>query len=345
MPRIVLAIVTGLASLMLASSQPAFAQDAAGFQAYLTQLRAAALAEGVSAATLDRVLPTLTFSETAIRIDQKASGGGGSGAIPMFTGSDEQRAIIGKAGPGRDKYRELRPQLDQIERELGVPPGIILAIYGKESNFGSYTGNFDTISALATLAYEGRRRALFEGEAIAALKMVDRGVPRTKLTGSWAGAMGKPQFLPSVYLRLAVDEDRNGFADIWDSEADAMASIANYLVAAGWRADRPWGVAVDAPSGFDRSAYRNRTVPTRCPRVFERHSRWMTLAEWEQLGFRPQAGFWPQDKGRILATLLEPDGPGNTAYLLTGNYRAILDYNCSNFYAMGVGLLADQIQR
>ncbi|WP_420605246.1 lytic murein transglycosylase [Novosphingopyxis sp.] len=344
MPRKVLAIVTCMASLLLVGSQPAFAQDAYGFQTYLTQLRAAALAEGVGAETLDRVLPTLEFSESAIRIDQKASGGGGTGPIPMFTGSDEQRAIVGKAGPGRDKYLQIKPQLDQIERELGVPPGIILAIYGKESNFGSYTGNFDTISALATLAYEGRRRALFESEAIAALKMVDRGVPRYKLTGSWAGAMGKPQFLPSVYLRLAVDEDRNGFADIWDSEADAMASIANYLVAAGWRRDRPWGVAVDVPAGFDRNAYRNLTVPTRCPRVFERHTRWLTLAEWERLGFRAQRGFWPQEKDQILATLLEPDGPGNTAYLLTQNYRAILDYNCSNFYAMGVGLLADQIQ-
>ena len=344
MPRKYLAIVTCMALLLLAGSQPALAQDATGFQSYLNELRAAALAEGVSTQTLDRVLPTLEFSETAIRIDQKASGGGGSGPIPMFTGSDEQRAIIGKAGPGRDKYLQIKPQLDQIERELGVPPGIILAIYGKESNFGTYTGNFDTIGALATLAYEGRRRELFQSEAIAALKMVDRGVPRYKLTGSWAGAMGKPQFLPTVYLRLAVDEDRNGFADIWDSEADAMASIANYLVAAGWRRDRPWGVAVDVPAGFDRNAYRNLTVPTRCPRVFERHSRWLTLAEWERLGFRAQQGFWPADKDRILATLLEPDGPGNTAYLLTQNYRAILDYNCSNFYAMGVGLLADQIQ-
>ena len=344
MPRNIILAAACFGSLFLAGSQPVLAQDATGYQAYLPQLRAAALADGVSAQTLDRVLPTLEFSETAISIDQRASGGGGSGPIPMFTGSDEQRAIVGKAGPGRDKYRQLQPQLDQIERELGVPPGIILAIYGKESNFGSYTGNFDTIGALATLAYEGRRRALFESEAVAALKMVDRGVPRYKLTGSWAGAMGKPQFLPSVYLRLAVDEDRDGFADIWDSEADAMASIANYLVAAGWRRDRPWGVAVDVPSGFDRQAYRNKTVPTRCPRVFERHSRWMTLAEWERLGFRAQQGYWPQEKEQILATLLEPDGPGNTAYLLTQNYRAILDYNCSNFYAMGVGLLASQIQ-
>ena len=124
---------------------------------------------------------------------------------------------------------------------------------------------------------------------------------------------------------------------------DGLASIGNYLQNAGWRDDVPWGVAVNVPSGLNRAALANRTHATRCPRVHERHSRWLTMAEWRDLGIRPQSGTWPDDD--ILATLLEPDGPGATAYLLTSNYRAILDYNCSNFYALSVGLLADEIAR
>ena len=173
------------------------------------------------------------------------------------------------------------------------------------------------------------------------MKMMDRGVSREQLKGSWAGATGNPQFLPSIYLRLARDGDGDGRADIWNSEADTLASIGNYFVNAGWRAGQPWGFAVSVPAGFDRSMVRNQLVSPRCPRVFERHSGWRTIAEWRALGIMPQGAAWPDD--RVLATLMEPDGQGATAYLLTGNYRVILDYNCSNFYALSVGLLADAI--
>jgi len=168
-------------------------------------------------------------------------------------------------------------------------------------------------------------------------------VPREKLVGSWAGAFGGPQFLPSVYLRLARDGDGDGMADIWTSEADTLTSIANYFVNAGWRKGQPWGFAVTVPAGLDRAAIANKTVAPRCPRVFDRHSRWKTMAEWRALGIVPQTRAWPGDN--VQATLLEPDGPGRTGYLLTGNYRVILDYNCSNFYALSVGLLADEVER
>jgi lytic murein transglycosylase len=219
----------------------------------------------------------------------------------------------------------------------------MVAIWGHETNYGRVMGGFDLPRALASLAYEGRRRELFAGEFIATLKMIDRGVPRDKLVGSWAGAFGGPQFLPSVYLRLAVDGDGDGLADIWRSEADTLASIANYFVNAGWRPGQPWGVAVRVPEGFNRAAVVGRTVAPRCPRVHERHSRWKTIGEWRALGLMPQGRNWPADN--VQATLLEPDGPGRTAYLLTGNYRVILDYNCSNFYALSVGLLADEVER
>lgn len=321
----------------------AHAQNEQSFDSYFATLLAKARNEGITNSTIEQVRPTVSLNTTALRIEQRARGGSAdpNSVIPPFTGSDEQRAILGKAGPGRDVYQRLQFQLTQIERDIGVPPGIILAIYGKESNYGSYTGNFDTLGALASLAYEGRRRTLFENEFFAALKMIDRGTPRDSLRGSFAGAMGKPQFLPSVYLRLAVDADGDGNKDIWNSEADAMASIANYLKNAGWQRGKRWGMAVAVPSTFNRASVRSNSVPQRCKRVFERHSKWLTVAEWRALGIVPVSARTLADDE--LAALLEPDFEGKTAYLLTSNYRAILDYNCSNFYALSVGLLADEI--
>ena len=140
---------------------------------------------------------------------------------------------------------------------------------------------------------------------------------------------------------MARDGDGDGRADIWTSEADALASIGNYFVRAGWRRGQPWGVPVTVPSALDRARIANRTVAPRCPRVMERHSRWLSMAEWRALGVMPAGGQTLPDSA--MATLLEPDGRGRTAYLLTSNYRVILDYNCSNFYALSVGLLADAV--
>ncbi len=337
--------VTAVAALIIAGagSQAAYAQDEAGFQAYLGQLRQQALADGVTARTADAVFPTLTLNDRVIALDRAQPGSGSSSAIPAFAPYRAQHVDAARIGRGRQTYLAQRGRLQRIERETGVPESIMVAIWGHETNYGSYTGNFDLLRSLASLAYEGRRRTLFAGEFIAGLKMLDRGVTREQLKGSWAGATGNPQFLPSIYLRLARDGDGDGRADIWNSPADTLASIANYFANAGWRAGQPWGVAVTVPSGFDRTQIRNRLVSPRCPRVFERHSGWRTMAEWRALGIAPQGARLPADL--VMATLLEPDGPGATAYLLTGNYRVILDYNCSNFYALSVGLLADAVER
>jgi len=159
------------------------------------------------------------------------------------------------------------------------------------------------------------------------------------LVGSFAGAFGNPQFLPSVYLRLATDGDGDGRANIFSNRADTFASIANYLKDAGWRTGQPWGVRAAVPRGFNVDAYRTELVSPVCSRVHERHSQWKTVAEWRDLGVQPQR-FLPDD---TLTSLFQPDGPGQPAWLLTGNYRVILEYNCSNYYAMSVGLLADEI--
>ncbi|WP_443018699.1 lytic murein transglycosylase [Sphingomonas sp. 7/4-4] len=325
------------------AAAPAIAQDESGFQAYLQTLGRQAVAEGVTRRTVDRVIPTLTFNARVVELDRQQPETRPNAPISPFEPYRVKHVDAARIGQGRSAWQRQRPRLARIERETGVPESIMVAIWGHETNYGRVMGGFDLPRALASLAYEGRRRDLFASEFIATLKMIDRGVPREKLVGSWAGAFGGPQFLPSVYLRLAVDGDGDGLADIWSSEADTLASIANYFVNAGWRPGQPWGIAVRVPDGFNRAAIAGRTTAPRCPRVFERHSRWKTIAEWRALGLVPQGKGWPADN--VQATLLEPDGPGRTAYLLTGNYRVILDYNCSNFYALSVGLLADEVER
>jgi membrane-bound lytic murein transglycosylase B len=340
----------GLLVLAVASSitQASVAQvdsaPASGFRQYLSEVKGRAVAAGVSAAVAERVLSSISYNDQVVRIDrgQPETNANSTASIPDFAPYRARHVDAARISQGRVKYTSLRPTLSRIEAETGVPEEIMLSIYGNETNYGKITGNYNAPEALASLAYEGRRRSLFEGELIAVLKMIERGVPQYAITGSWAGALGKPQFLPSVYLRLARDGDGDGYADIWRSEVDAMTSIANYFVMSGWRRDEEWGFAVNVPTNINRTAIRPKITPLRCPRVMERHSQWKTISEWKKLGIAPQRGYWP--KGDMLATLLEPDGVGKTGYLLGSNYRVILDYNCSNFYALSVGLLANEIR-
>ena len=330
-----------LVGMIIGCASMASAQDEQGFQSYLQSLRGEAIGQGVSEKTLNSVLPSLSLSERVIELDRAQPGGSGTSSIPAFAPYRAKHVDNARISRGKRAYVAQQSRLAEIERQSGVPASIMIAIWGHETNYGSYTGNFDLVRSLATLAYEGRRRPLFAQEFIDALKIVDRGISRDTLKGSWAGATGNPQFLPSIYLRLARDGDGDGKADIWNNEADTLASIANYFVNAGWRAGQPWGIAVTLPANFREEAVVNRLTSPRCPRVFERHSGWHAMAEWRALGIIPQSGTWPADS--VEATLLQPDGVGKTAYLLTGNYRVILDYNCSNFYALSVGLLADAI--
>lgn len=316
------------------------ASQQSGFAQFAQQLRTQAAAEGVSSATLDQIIPNLIFLPRVIELDRAQPGGAPGTAIPRFAPYRARHVDTARIERGRSRYVSLRPLLQRVEAETGVPEEIMIAIYGHETNYGSFTGNFDLLNSLASLAYEGRRRALFTAEFIATAKMMDRGYPRSKLKGSWAGATGYPQFLPSMYLRVARDGDGDGRADIWASEPDALASIANYFVNAGWRRGVPWGVSASIPDGLDTSRFDARTTSPRCERVFARHSQWKTVSEWRAMGIQPQR---PILRDTEMATLFQPDGPNTPAWLLTGNYRVILDYNCSNFYALSVGLLADAV--
>jgi len=331
---------SGLVALVLGLvlALPACAQDTS-FGAYMQQVAAKARSEGVSENAI-AVLFDLTPNQRVIALDRDnvSSGGSSSGFPPLAPYLRDHNSAARIAG-GRRVYARLRPLAAEVEARYGVPEQIVIAIWGHETSYGAVRGNFDLARSLASLAWEGRRRELFERELIDVLKIIDSGVPRSTLVGSWAGAFGNPQFLPSVYLRTAVDGDGDGRRDIWTSEVDTLHSIANYFRDAGWRRGQPWGVRVFTPNSVDRSSITTRMVSPVCPRVHVRHSRWLTVREWRERGVIPQAPIGDD----VMAALFEPDGPAAPSYLLTQNYRVILEYNCSNYYAMSVGLLADEI--
>lgn len=318
---------------------PAQAQSNLGFDAYLQLLIARARAEGVSEATLARMTSGLEPNQRVISLDRNQPGSSSGSGYPPLAPYIASHVDAARISGGRSARANWSGVIRAIEREYGVPGEILVAIWGHETAYGAVKGGFDLSQALATLAWEGRRRELFASEWVALMKVADKGYARSELKGSWAGAFGNPQFLPSVYLRLAADGDGDGRADIMNNGADALASIANYFRDAGWREGQPWGVRASVPSGFDVSAYRTRIVAPTCPRVHERHSAYKTVREWRSLGVQPQRALGDD----VLATLFQPDGAGTPAWLLTSNYRVILEYNCSNYYAMSVGLLADEI--
>jgi lytic murein transglycosylase len=314
------------------------APTSSGFEQYKLYLSALARSQGISEATAREVL-SLRLNQRAIDLDraQRPSGtpSARQAAIAPYLRQHVTPTLIWR---GQSLYYSLWPRLAAIEANYGVDSATLLGIYGKETSFGRVTGSFDLLEALTSLAWEGRRRHLFEKEALAAMQLLDAGVPRSRLRGSYAGATGYPQFMPSAVLRLRADGDGDGHADIWGNEADAMASIANFLREAGWKKGLPWGGPANVPPGLDRSAIQP-TAQSSC--VAERkQSRTMTVAEWRKLGVTPR-GFSLADGEN--ASLIEP--LGEMPYLVTGNYRAILAYNCSNLYAMSVLGLADSIAR
>ncbi len=314
-----------------------------GFEAWLSTYRATAQAAGIRPATLDAAFAGLRYSPRVVALDRAQPDDSGSTANQF---ADYLAKRLEPVRESRGQATKLRyyDRLASLEASTGVPRHIVLGIWGMESSYGAVTGSFDVVRSLASLAYDGRRRTLFTKELTAALTIIDRNLAdRTKLRGSWAGAMGQPQFLPSSFVAYSADGDGDGRADIWDSGEDVAASISRYLQAKGWQRGQGWGVTVTVPPGFDRERVLNLVQPTECVKVLVKHSRWIPLSEWRALGMaRADGNPWPADT--TLATLVEPDGPGGPAYLTFGNYRKLLDYNCSNFYALSVALLGDALK-
>ncbi|MDG6078181.1 lytic murein transglycosylase [Erythrobacter litoralis] len=328
-----------IALFSLPASVPLAAQDMS-FDQYVQILQARSRAEGVSEATISRMTAGLSPSNRVIELDESQPGGTSqSNRFPPLAPYIASHVDTARISGGQREYRNARSTLARIEQDYGVPGEILVAIWGHETAYGNVTGGFDLSQALATLAWEGRRRDLFEEEFVALMKVADKGYSRSQLKGSWAGAFGYPQFLPSVYLRLATDGDGDGRADIMNNRADTLASIANYFRDAGWRPGQPWGVSAYVPRDFTPSRYATKLDAPVCERVHSRHSQYKTVDEWQALGVQPQRPLAPG----TLVSLFQPDGPGSPAWLLTSNYRVILEYNCSNYYAMSVGLLASEI--
>ncbi len=339
-----LAALVGISGPSVSGSIAALAQTRSAWDTYKLRLAILARQQGVRPETVAANVPGMSINQSAIRMEATEPGAATTSTGQVFAISPYLRRHVTASmiSRGRANYYDHYNALRSLEQRTGVDSAVLMAIWGHETSYGEVTGNYDLLEALASLGYYGRRREFFESEFIAALKLIDQGVPRWRLKGSWAGATGYPQFMPSVALRLRADGDGDGYANIWNDELDGLASIAMYLRDAGWKANVAWGVPVRVPATLNRQAIVSRVIAQRCPQVFRRHSRWLTMREWRSLGMVPLARTLPDTE---LAFLLEPDGPGSTAYLLTANYRAILDYNCSNFYAMSVGVLADAIAR
>jgi len=308
---------------------------------WLAVYRAAAGARGISPATLDNLLTGLTPNDTVIRLDRSQPDSATSTTPATFANYLERRLNAARISAGKTAAARVAPQVAGIEARHGVQAEILLGIWGMETSYGRITGNLPLVQSLATLAWDGRRAALFTKELDALLEIADKNLATPdQLRGSWAGAMGQPQFLPSSYLTYAIDGDGDGKANIWTSEPDTLASIANYLKANGWQPGLTWGMAVNLPQGLDRAPLKNPEIPTSCIRPLAVHTKWMPAKDWQALGLTAAKAFPPAD---TMMTLVEPDGAGQGAWLVTSNYRTLMTYNCSNFYALSVALLGDEL--
>jgi lytic murein transglycosylase len=336
-PSAAVAALLATAGLAQSGDAPAAKPD---FQSWLADYRSKALARGINPATLDAMLDGIEANERVIRLDRNQPDESSTAkAPPRFDAYLERRLTPDRIAAGLSAAERVSAPLAGVEARYGVPGTILMGIWGMETSYGRITGNMNVTQSLATLAWDGRREALFTKELDAALDIVDKGLaPAAALRGSWAGAMGQPQFLPSSYIAYARDGDGDGEVDIWGSEPDTLASIANYLRENGWQPGIAWGVAVRVPDAFDRGLVKNPVAPTSCVRPLERHSLPLPASTWLGHGITsdkllPDAPL----------TLIEPDGPGQGAWLVTANYRALMTYNCSNFYALSVAMLGDAI--
>lgn len=309
-----------------AASTPAAnsAQPALSFADWRQNLRTEAVAAGIDGALFDHAFSGVTPDPAVMKADSSQ---------PEFTRPVweylDGAVSASRVGRGRVLLAQHNVVLRQIEQRYGVEAPILVAIWGLESNFGNNIGSNSVIRSLATLAYEGRRQAFWRNQLLAALQILQNGdISSERMVGSWAGAMGQTQFMPTTYNEHAVDFDGDGKRDLWNSSSDALASAAHYLQSSGWQRGQPWGFEVRLPKQFD---YFHADPEQR-----------RTLAEWQALGVYPAIS----SKGAAAdsrATLVLPAGHRGPAFLLLDNFRSILRYNNSTSYALAIGLLADNL--
>lgn len=327
-----LALVIALALQVAVPAPPVERPD---FAAFLSQLKEQALAKGVSAATVEAAFTGLeplevvierdrTQAETVLTIDQYVA----RRLTPRFVRTAREQAAA---------HRKL---LAQVSTKYGPPSSLLVAVWGMESNFGRFTGTRPTVQALATLAWDGRRGAFFTGELMNALEIVDKGyIGLNEMKGSWAGAMGQTQFMPSSYLAHAQDFDGDGRRDIWKGLPDVFASIANYMKAYGWTEGQTWGREVKLPAGGASALVEKVGLRQSGCRAVRELTVPVPLPQWQKMGVRTMAGTALPKVDRP-ASLLRA---GKKSYLVYSNYDTLLGYNCAHAYALAVGLLSDRI--
>jgi membrane-bound lytic murein transglycosylase B len=307
-----------------APSQPAPPAANPSFADWLQGLRQEAGGRGISQQTLDQALGGIEPDQKVLDLDRSQ---------PEFTLTFAQYAektvTPQRIAQGQKLLEENRALLDKIGAAYGVAPPFIVALWGIESDYGRFTGGYSVISSLATLAYDSSRQEMFRDELIDALTILQqKNITPDAMTGSWAGAMGQCQFMPSSYLKYAVDYTGDGRRDIWTDEADVFASIANYLATNHWRPGQTWGRKVRLPPGLPESliGWKNDRP----------------MREWQSLGLRNPDGSALPDSDEPMA-LVAPDGPSGPAWLTYANYKVIMKWNRSTYFATSVGLLADGI--
>jgi len=315
---------TGLSTATVATAVRAAPQPAQSFPDWLRALRTEALAQGIRAQTFDRAFQRVKLSDRVVELDSSQ---------PEFTRQVWQyldSAVNEKrVQAGRQKLQQHAALLNRITQRSGVPAEILVAFWGVETDFGNSTGGFSVIDALTTLAYEGRRASYFRTELLAALRILDSGdIAPDRMSGSWAGAMGQTQFMPTIFLKHAVDEDGDGHRDIWNSMPDVLASTAKFVLANGWRSGEPWGQEVRLPAGFP---YEQAELSVVKP-----------LSEWRRMGVLA-AGGETLGGGEEPASIIVLAGHQGPAFLVRENFRAIMRYNPSTSYALAVALLADRM--
>lgn len=331
--RAVLAAVFVALLLQPAQAAPPASDAQSSFPEWLADLRREALERGLRAEVVDQALAGVAPLEIITERDRTQA---------EFTVSLEgylsrwlNRSFLRL---GRQRSAPHRRVLARVAERYGVPAGVITAVWGVESNFGRFSGVRPVIPALATLAYDPRRAEFFRGELFDALAILDRGdIDLPRLRGSWAGAMGQPQFMPSSYLKYAVDFDRDGRRDIWGTPADVFASIANYLAEHGWAKGQRWGREVVLPRTLEPGDVPLRSTGCRAVRQMTEP---LPLSNWRKLGVRLKAGGSLPARGPA-ASLVRA---GQRAFLVYGNYEALLAYNCAHHYALGVAMLSERLR-
>jgi len=294
------------------------------FSSWLEELRQEARTKGISESTLHEALDNLNPIPRVIELDRRQ---------PEFTQTFwrylDSRVTEKRVERGRMLLQKHKELFDKIELRYGVQPRFLVAFWGLETNFGDYLGSFSVIGSLATLAYDPRRSDFFRSELLAALSIVDNGhISAANMLGSWAGAMGQPQFMPSTFVRFAVDADGDGRQDIWHSLPDVFASAANFLSQSGWQGDKTWGREVKIPSDFDLDLAGLEVEKS--------------LTAWQILGIKKING--ENLPGvNIKGSIILPAGYHGPAFLIYNNFHTILRWNRSNLYAIAVGHLADRI--